>query len=271
MKLLACPDCSRPYDVVGLETGTALRCVCGGRMKVGIGDPTAGGVTCGHCGAPVPAGEDTCAHCNAALLHSRCHSCGATSPKGSLHCCRCGVGLVCQGLRALPEDSRCPRCQTDLGLRILPAGSAIECPACQGIWLEPDDVGRMTREAAGGAYTGPSPGELPTPAEQPMAYLPCVRCGELMQRRQFRWGDKAIGVVLDHCGDHGVWFDGGELEMVLAHARARGSVGSAPAAPTRPLNMPASASSSASGTTSTASLWSCLVESVVEVFTDSIV
>ena len=65
MKLIACPDCSRPYDVHGLAAGTRLRCVC-------------------------------------------------------------GQALVCQGLRPLPADSKCPRCAGELGLRILPRGSLVD-------------------------------------------------------------------------------------------------------------------------------------------------
>lgn len=220
MKLLACPDCARPYDVVGLDPGTALRCVCGGRMTVGVGDPLAGGVTCGHCGAPVPAGEGVCGHCEAALLKARCAGCGATSPTGSLHCCRCGQGLVCQGLKALPAEARCPRCQHDLGLRVLEGGSAIECPACNGLWLEPGDLATRTRAAATSA--GPPLASLPELAQQPVAYLSCIQCGELMQRRRFRWGAHNTPIVLDYCGGHGVWLDGGELEAVLTHARHHG-------------------------------------------------
>lgn len=229
MKLLPCPDCGRPYDVVGLEPGTALRCICGGRMTVGAGDPVAGGVTCGHCGAPVPKGEGACGHCGAALLKARCGACGATSPTGSLHCCRCGEGLVCQGLKPLPAEASCPRCRHELGLRVLEEGSVIECPACSGLWLEPGDLAARTHSAA--RSSGPPLASLPEPPSQPTAYLPCVKCGEFMQRRQFRWGPHSTSVVLDHCGEHGVWLDGGELEAVLAHARHHGPV--APAPPSR--------------------------------------
>lgn len=39
----------------------------------------------------------------------------------------------------------------------------------------------------------------------------CVHCGSLMGRQNFR---KISGVLIDICGDHGVWLDAGELEQI---------------------------------------------------------
>ena len=63
--------------------------------------------------------------------------------------------------------------------------------------------------------------DLGDPLPNPLKYLPCLRCGDLMIRRQFRWRDKSAGVVLDHCREHGVWLDAEELERVLSFVRAR--------------------------------------------------
>jgi Zn-finger nucleic acid-binding protein len=240
-------------------------------MKVGVADPIAGGVTCGNCGAPVPADQGTCGHCNAALLTRRCPSCAATSPEGSKHCCRCGQALVCQGLRPLPADASCPRCSGELGLRVLPQGSLVECLACNGVWLEPEQLVRMTREAAVSAGPG-SEGDGTQASSHPMAYLPCVRCGQLMVRRQFRWGDRATRIVLDYCGDHGVWLDGGELEAVLAHARAAGpAAGEAPSVtPPAAGKCSGSALEQSPGAKRPRSIFSAFMESVVEIFTEDI-
>jgi hypothetical protein len=43
-----------------------------------------------------------------------------------------------------------------------------------------------------------------------------------MTRRQFRHGSRTSGVVLDYCREHGVWFDGAELESVVSFLRAHG-------------------------------------------------
>lgn len=220
MKLIACQACSRPYDVRGFEAGTRLSCICGEGLVVGASDPVAGGVICGHCGAPVPEGRTDCTHCEVKLLTRRCPDCGVTSPDGSVHCRGCGKALVCQGLKPLPENRECPRCKEELGIRVFPNGSTIECPSCHGLWLEPGDLERMATKAAAGPP--PASNEVEQPKDQPVAYLPCVRCGELMQRRVFEWERRPTGVVLDHCGNHGVWLDGGELAAILAKVRSGG-------------------------------------------------
>src|SRR3989304_1414742 len=49
------------------------------------------------------------------------------------------------------------------------------------------------------------------PPKDIIEYIPCVRCGKLMNRKNFA---KISGVILDECGKHGVWLDAGELEKI---------------------------------------------------------
>lgn len=42
-------------------------------------------------------------------------------------------------------------------------------------------------------------------------YHPCIRCGALMLKKNFK---KISGVIIDICADHGVWLDNGELEHI---------------------------------------------------------
>ena len=56
-----------------------------------------------------------------------------------------------------------------------------------------------------------------------VAYIPCLDCGELMQRRQYRHRGRSTGVVVDVCRRHGIWLDARELERVVAAIRAAGS------------------------------------------------
>lgn len=177
------------------------------------------GVVCGHCGAPQEPGEAVCSHCGVALRTLLCPHCAARMPEGAAHCHGCGRALESQALPPLPADRACPRCGGELGVRTLGEASAIECGACHGLWLEPHQMERMLREAA--ASSAPLPQGEALPAV-PLRYIPCVRCGELMQRRQFRWGGRATHLVLDHCKDHGVWFDGQELAAALSIASQRG-------------------------------------------------
>lgn len=47
-------------------------------------------------------------------------------------------------------------------------------------------------------------------------------CGALMNRRNY---GRSSGVILDLCSRHGVWFDAGELERLLAWVREGGLLG----------------------------------------------
>ena len=239
MRLQACPDGSRPYDVENLEPKTPLRCVCGAKFSVRSAKGTLLGVRCGHCGAPVGPDDAACTHCKAALRKLLCPHCFAHMPNGARHCQACGARLRCQALRPVPADERCPRCAGELGLRVLERGSLVECGACQGLWIEPAAFDELCKGAA--RDSTPSLTEnLGDPPPNPLKYIPCLRCGDLMVRRQFRWHDKSAGVVLDHCREHGVWLDAEELERVLAFVRARA------ASPHELIPMPGPSGSSSS-------------------------
>lgn len=49
------------------------------------------------------------------------------------------------------------------------------------------------------------------PENVPIQYVSCPRCGRYMNRENF---SKISGIVIDRCGDHGVWLDSGELERI---------------------------------------------------------
>lgn len=39
-------------------------------------------------------------------------------------------------------------------------------------------------------------------AERTSTFIPCVRCGKKMNRKNF---GRISGVIIDECGKHGVW------------------------------------------------------------------
>lgn len=216
-RLQGCPDCARPYDVEGLEALTPLRCLCGTLFRVGAGPRTERARVCGHCGAPAGADARECMHCSAGLEAALCPSCFSRSPRGARHCSACGLALTCRGLRPLPEEAACPRCRGELGLRILDGADAlVECTACGGLWIEPDEFDRLCRRADDRSE---SVLESASGGPGPVPYVPCVGCGELMVRRQFAWRGRRAPVVLDFCRDHGVWLDGDELARVVSFVR----------------------------------------------------
>jgi Zn-finger nucleic acid-binding protein len=57
--------------------------------------------------------------------------------------------------------------------------------------------------------------QRPSPFSDPVRYRKCPGCGEMMTRRNFK---ESSGIVVDVCAAHGVWFDRGELAMVIEFA-----------------------------------------------------
>ena len=85
------------------------------------------------------------------------------------------------------------------------------CSQCGGVWLDRGEFRDLTRE--GDVYQSqPAPkGYVRGPIRDSAQYIPCVRCGALMNRKNFA---KISGVIIDVCKSHGVWLDGGELERI---------------------------------------------------------
>ncbi|MEM9802595.1 MAG: zinc ribbon domain-containing protein [Planctomycetota bacterium] len=250
--LLSCTSCKRQLDVTALEVGDEVQCVCDAVLVVGPPrEVTVGGLACGHCGGVVSETDTTCSYCNAELSREDrkettiCPVCAARLPNDSQHCKACGVELRAAAVPAIPHGAKCPRCDGGLRVHLLEDGEVIECKdegGCGGMWVSRDAFERMQRSARHAAATGASDApeaphvrSLGAPEGAVRQYVPCLVCGELMQRRQFRHGHRAAGIVLDVCRDHGVWFDRDELENALAFVRSEVRQGSG-LDPVRPEN-----------------------------------
>jgi len=238
MRLQACPDCSRQYDVTHLETGRIVHCLCDALFTVT--PPPALGVealTCEHCGAPVGSEHADCPYCGAALSeqgrrHSTlCPQCFARIADDSRHCNGCGVEIRPQALSPIPEGKACPRCRETLRSRALGRTDVIECSSCLGLWLPPRVFEEACRRAEtgfdraryGGAERSGEAGSPPGSADsRRVTYIPCLTCGQRMLRRQFRHGTRPTGVIVDYCRDHGIWLDHTELERIVEAVRTGG-------------------------------------------------
>lgn len=228
MFLLACPACSRQYDVTGLAPRSEIRCRCGIVLEVGFRGPLpVAGLACDRCGGAVAVEDPSCPYCQAALsLADRsattlCPICFARLADDSRHCSKCGTALAPQVLTPLP-DGACPRCAAELRIRMLEDVEGIECAACGGIWLDPGHFEAFCRDAEARALEGltrSAPGPRPLMEAHPR-YIPCLRCGEMMIRRQFSHRGRSAGVVIDFCRDHDVWLDVDELERILESIRS---------------------------------------------------
>ncbi len=101
----------------------------------------------------------------------------------------------------------------------------LECRGCAGLWLGRDAFEQLTTQARAGSL---QPWGEPAPAtrqgssrerhEGPL-YRSCPQCSRLMHRQNF---GRTSGVIIDVCGQHGVWFDAHELDQLLAWVRRGG-------------------------------------------------
>ncbi len=134
-------------------------------------------------------------------------------------CPHCGKGInassricpLCAGRIRDPQTSKsgmCPRCTVTLGIHSTPDGEQYDlCPQCHGLWLDRDEFRRAIRKTADSKTEDYARG----PLREPLAYIPCVRCGTAMNRKNF---GRISGVIIDECGDHGIWLDAGELQKI---------------------------------------------------------
>jgi Zn-finger nucleic acid-binding protein len=114
------------------------------------------------------------------------------------------------------EDHRttqplCPRCNTQLCAHISNGEEYDICPECGGMWLDKKEFHRATREFSVYKETDGSKEYVKTSDKNPIEYISCVRCGKLMNRKNFK---RISGIIIDECSRHGVWLDAGELEKI---------------------------------------------------------
>ncbi|MFT7670168.1 MAG: Zn-finger nucleic acid-binding protein [Planctomycetota bacterium] len=229
MLLIACPDCARQYDVTGLEPGRQVRCFCEKLFTVGWPPKlAAGALTCTHCGGAVSVSDESCPYCEAGISEedrrqsTLCPGCFTRIDDDSKHCRSCGLDIRPQSLAPLPVDRDCPRCKGKLRVRSLEVLDLVECSACLGMWLTPDTFKKITNKAArerGAEQLFPVESVEPETVVERVRYIPCLHCGELMNRRQFIQSGQSSGTVIDLCRKHGVWLDHKELERIIEFIR----------------------------------------------------
>lgn len=92
-----------------------------------------------------------------------------------------------------------------------------QCDACNGSWLTTDTFTNLcTDREAQSALASTVGGATPASGSlrlNTVRYRRCAACQKMMNRVNF---GRVSGVVIDLCKGHGVWFDAGELQGVLA-------------------------------------------------------
>lgn len=145
-----------------------------------------------------------------------CSQCNRQVNPRSTFCPFCGGRIL---ISDSWDEPICPRCKTALEVSKKEELDINICPKCGGMWLDRGEFKVMTAESTvyreyelKKEYTRPS-------HENEFRYLACVRCGKHMIRENFK---KISGVIVDRCGNHGVWLDPGELEKIRHFIAAGG-------------------------------------------------
>lgn len=228
--LQPCPACKRMLDVAGIAVGERVRCACGSVSNVS--PPASIAVrtfTCKHCGGAFQAGALQCPYCDAGIeladrhLAGLCGKCFARLSIDAHFCPGCGVEVRDQVVKPLSESRACPRCRAEMRTRKLDDAEVVECPACGGLWLSPEQFASMCEHAEAGGALRRALGETPAPplpqVESKVVYVPCATCRDMMVRKNF---GGSSGILIDVCRFHGVWLDNRELERVLDFVQTGG-------------------------------------------------
>jgi len=224
--LNCCEACGRQYDVTHLASGARVRCTCGARFGVKrLAPHSPRALKCANCGGPLEAGAARCDYCSHEIaveerrLSSVCPACFARMAFDARYCMECGVEISPQAIYALCENAACPRCKGALRTRDVGATSITECSTCAGIWLPQHTFVHVCEHADSIANGELATAPLPAAELKREGYIPCLSCGQLMQRKNYA---STSGVVIDVCRSHGVWLDANELERILEFIRKGG-------------------------------------------------
>jgi hypothetical protein len=226
--LVACKACQLRYDATGRRVGQRFRCRCG--EVIAIQRPKghdAAVVHCSTCGAAREQGSKSCGYCGSDFtihetdLETICPGCLARVSDRARYCHYCATPLAADVIAGEASRLGCPVCAgRKLYSRRLPDASATvqECRVCAGLWIGleafHDLLNAEERRKERLTVTHRSAAS----ARQP--YRKCPDCLALMVRRNLGRGKS--GVILDVCGEHGLWFDCDELSHALAWIRSGG-------------------------------------------------
>jgi len=143
-----------------------------------------------------------------------CLGCGARVDDGA----PCACELVGDNpYRDAPPTSRavlgaCPRCALGLVQAEYADTPLDECARCGGVFVEAWILDRLVAAREARISLALSLPVRTVHREREVRYVKCPRCSAQMNRKIF---GRSSGVVVDVCKSDGIWFDSGELALVL--------------------------------------------------------
>lgn len=145
------------------------------------------------------------------MMTQECGNCGKSFSTKMRRCPFCGVKRTKPVLRTVPL---CPRCKIDTETNDFSGETIDICPSCFGLWLDTREFRKLTSQRHVILDQSiPYDEYQPPPRRNKVEYLPCPVCDDIMTPGNFK---KISGVIINTCGDHGVWLDAGELDLIRA-------------------------------------------------------
>lgn len=231
MKLVACPDCHAQYDVSDVLVDT-FPCRCGKTLENRTLKSVDAEIRrCGACGAQVDGAAAQCTYCGAAIVREPgplsliCPECFARNAESARFCTACGVAFQPEPFPQTGTLLPCPACEAQMAPSQVAGVGVNECGECHGLWVPGSHFDRLVQHAAearrAAGPTAPAPRvRRGNPSAAPVRYRKCPECGALMLRRNFQ---RASGVILDVCHEHGTWLDADEIEAIAGFILAGGA------------------------------------------------
>ncbi len=228
---MVCGCCGRNLEG-GAFPGARLVCACGEvtvvpPLRPGAPDAAGpyramaaaapdGGFPCPFCSGRCADGARRCPTCDVDLDRVRCPKCLGIQKIGARVCAACDTELTLDAL-VDPEGGPCPRCSRALSRTSVAEVDLDECLACGGVFASHDALGALLAGRVGDERIAELRVSGPIPVGDQL-YVRCPVCDQVMNRSRFA---PKLGLVVDACQAHGLWFDGGEITRALAFA-ARG-------------------------------------------------
>jgi Zn-finger nucleic acid-binding protein len=168
-------------------------------------------MNCPSCTAPLPAGRALCSYCGTTtdVDFGGKFAPATQPPERPRRCCGCG------------------RQMDSLNIGTPEAPFFIErCPACMGLFFDPGELDALVEREAPPIHSIDHLAltRLSELNGEPVRYRRCPICDKTMNRINY---GKSSGVVADHCRNHGVYLDAGELRRIVAWVRAGGRLAAA--------------------------------------------
>ena len=86
------------------------------------------------------------------------------------------------------------------------------CDQCAGVFV-PHEVFEMMQEKRDSVvFTAIAPSRVQVDVGSNASYVRCPVCKQVINRVNFA---RISGVLVDVCREHGIWFDGGEIEKIM--------------------------------------------------------